>query len=45
MLSGGATIAATPSQAEHAALPRPLKNLGICCTRKGKTTAAALMEE
>lgn len=43
LLGGGATIAAAPSQAEHAALPRPIKILGICCSpRKGKTTAAAL---
>ena len=42
-LGSTATIAAVPSQAEHAAQPRPIKILGICCSpRKGKTTAAAL---
>ncbi len=43
VLGGGATIAAAPSLPERAALARPIKILGICCSpRKGKTTSAAL---
>ena len=43
VLGSAATIAAAPSEAEHAAQPRPIKILGICCSpRKGKSTAAAL---
>ncbi len=43
VLGSGATIAAAPGEAEHAAQPRPIKILGICCSpRKGKNTAAAL---
>ena len=33
----------SPSETEHAAQPRPIKILGICCSpRKGKSTATAL---
>ena len=43
ILGSGTTLAAAPSEAGHAAQPRPSKILGICCSpRKGKSTAAAL---
>jgi multimeric flavodoxin WrbA len=43
VLGSGATTAAAPSEAEHAAQSRRIKILGICCSpRKAKTTAAAL---
>ena len=43
VLGGGAASAAARNEPEHAAAPRPIKILGICCSpRKGKSTAAAL---